>query len=150
MKTLSRWYFICRNSFKDSMYTWFTPLFECLCGVLMGKWKKEELLSICPWHLQSQLRASCRSSRLDDWICAGFGTPAWEVPGDWWLWAGAQQKLIYLPGALPGITGSFRARPHLICFWTPGNWHSSWRVIGAQKMIADQLIKWGHYHHHHH
>ena len=110
---------------------------------------KEELLSVCPWYLQSQLGASCRSSRLDDWVCAGFGTSACEVPGDWRLWAGAQQRLIYLPGSLPGITGSFRAGPHLICFWTPGNWHGSWHVIGAQKMIAGRLIEWGSYRHHH-
>lgn len=130
------------------MYTWFTNSIWMFVWNFNGK-VKEELLSVCPWYLQSQLGASCRSSRLDDWVCAGFGTSACEVPGDWRLWAGAQQRLIYLPGSLPGITGSFRAGPHLICFWTPGNWHGSWHVIGAQKMIAGRLIEWGSYHHHH-
>lgn len=148
MKTLSRWYFIYRNSFKDLMYTWFTILFECLCGILMGKWKRScwaFALDTCSpsWGLLAGVLGWMTESVL-----------ALEPPHERSLGigdsAGAQQRLIYLLGSLPGITGSFRAGPHLICFWNPGNWHSSWHVIGAQKMIADQLIKWGSYHHHHH
>lgn len=138
MKALSCWCFFLRNSFKDLIYAWFKTLFECCYGILIGKWKRS---SGTPATCSAQKRASCGVSGQTIWVCGEFGASTWEVAGVWRLWAGAQQRLMHLPGFLPWIADSFRTGPHLICFSTPGHWHSSGHITGTQWRMIDSLIK---------